>query len=225
MRTPGKRVCFKRHRGFESLPIRTCSAPIPTRIPSSSRGFFFSPSAEIRVICGCPSHAQPRHPYPLRHGRRNRHSLFVLTAPESERNPRRFAYCGELIFQIAVVAYFANRFVISSATHSAFLRNYGGDLLLFPCAVPPLFWVRDRMRGDVAGAPPSWFELGLLCVLWSFVFEWLGPIWLRKGTADPLDVLAYAAGAVVCGLVWSAKAKQSPAETKSGSASLDTPPP
>lgn len=90
--------------------------------------------------------------------------------------------------------------------HFAFLRNYLGDFLLFPCAVPPLFWARDSLRGELAGVPPSWFEIGVLCLLWSLIFEWLGPVYLKRGTADPYDVIAYAAGAIICGIVWRAKA-------------------
>lgn len=130
----------------------------------------------------------------------------MLTAYGSERRPRRFAYCGEIIFQIAALAYFSNRFVIGPAIHLAFLRNYLGDFLLFPCAAPPLFWMRDSLRGQLAGVPPSWVETGVLFLLWSFIFEWLGPIWLKKGTADPYDVIAYAAGAIICGIVWRARA-------------------
>jgi hypothetical protein len=39
-------------------------------------------------------------------------------------------------------------------------------------------------------------------VFWSVLFEWIGPKFMPHATGDPLDVIAYAAGAAVAGLWW-----------------------
>jgi hypothetical protein len=39
-------------------------------------------------------------------------------------------------------------------------------------------------------------------IFWSLLFEWIGPKFVRGTTGDPLDALAYCAGAVVAALWW-----------------------
>ena len=39
--------------------------------------------------------------------------------------------------------------------------------------------------------------------IWSALFEWVGPLFVRGATADVWDVVAYAAGALAAGWWWN----------------------
>jgi hypothetical protein len=53
-------------------------------------------------------------------------------------------------------------------------------------------------------------EVLLHLLIWSLMFEWLGPCYFRRGTADVLDVLAYSAGGIGAWLFW----RSAPAATR-----------
>jgi hypothetical protein len=59
-------------------------------------------------------------------------------------------------------------------------------------------WLGLRAHDD---APTVGEILGHL-VCWSFLFEVIGPHWMQRATGDPLDVLAYAVGALLAGVWW-----------------------
>ena len=51
--------------------------------------------------------------------------------------------------------------------------------------------------------PPTIGEITLYWMVWSILFEWIGPrIMPGRTVGDPWDVLAYAAGAVLAALWW-----------------------
>lgn len=115
---------------------------------------------------------------------------------------RRFFYCRDPLFLIGCVAYALNRWVLKPHTTSRFLHGYFNDLWLLPCALPPILWLHRRLglRGD--DAFPRISEIALHLVFWSVLFEYIGPKIMPHAVGDPLDVLAYAVGAVVAGLWW-----------------------
>ena len=76
------------------------------------------------------------------------------------------------------------------------------DLLLIPCALPPLLLVQRWLRLRTNDSPPSPGEIALYLTVWSFFFEVLGPHITRRATGDPWDFMAYAGGALIAGLWW-----------------------
>lgn len=82
------------------------------------------------------------------------------------------------------------------------MHAYFNDLWLIPCALPLLLWLQRRagLRGH-DGLPTRTEVLGTL-VLWSVLFEVLGPRWMPV-TGDPWDVVAYGVGAMVSWIWWT----------------------
>lgn len=114
---------------------------------------------------------------------------------------RRFRYCGEPLFQWACALYALNRWVLKPWIDSAFLRGHFNDVLLMPCALPPVLWVQRRLGIRKDDRYPDLMEIVFHLVVWSLLFEVVGPR-LMKGTADVLDVVAYSAGAALCAVWW-----------------------
>ncbi len=114
----------------------------------------------------------------------------------------RFGYLRDRLFLMAAVGYTLNRWLLKPLMPSPFLHDHFNDLLLIPAALPALLWAQRLvgLRGhDLA---PSWGEMGMHLAVWSVICEFIGPFWLRHGTADVWDVAAYAVGGVVACLWW-----------------------
>lgn len=114
---------------------------------------------------------------------------------------RRFRYCGEPLFLWACALYALNRWVLKPWFDSAFLRGHFNDILLMPCALPPVLWVQRRLGVRSDDDYPSVREIVFHLVVWSVLFEVVGPR-MMKVTADVLDVIAYATGAAFCAVWW-----------------------
>lgn len=119
---------------------------------------------------------------------------------------RQFGYLRDPLFLAAAAAYGLNRWILKPWLNSHFLRAHFNDLLLIPAALPVILWVQRQARLRLRDAPPSWAEIGLHLAIWTVVCEGVGPLWLNQGTADPLDVVAYAVGAAAAGLWWNRQA-------------------
>ncbi|HTA30608.1 MAG TPA: hypothetical protein VK731_08975, partial [Candidatus Cybelea sp.] len=61
---------------------------------------------------------------------------------------RRFGYVFDLLFLVCCALYASNRWLIKPHCHLAFFHNWFNDVLLIPCALPPLLlahrWLRLR---------------------------------------------------------------------------------
>lgn len=117
---------------------------------------------------------------------------------------RRFRYCVDPIFIVATAAYLANRLCLAPHFGGVvpFLTRHFGDTLLIPCALPLLLWLQRAGGLRTHDCPPTVREILGAFVVWAILFEWIFPCCLGRGVADRLDVLAYAAGALVAGLGW-----------------------
>jgi hypothetical protein len=112
-----------------------------------------------------------------------------------------FRFCADGLFLVGCSAYALNRWVLKPRIHSRFLHGHFNDLWLIPCALPPLLWLHRKL-GIRSGLPPSALEIaGHLC-LWSLLFEWIGPKFWSRATADPWDVLCYWVGGTLAWLWW-----------------------
>ena len=106
------------------------------------------------------------------------------------------------LFLLTCSLYALNRWVLKPWIHNGFLHDHFNDLLLIPCALPPLLLMQRwlRLRGD--DRPPAASEIGLYVVVWSVLFEVVGPWIMPWTTGDAWDVVAYIVGGVLAGLWW-----------------------
>ncbi|MGC3957689.1 MAG: hypothetical protein QM813_06990 [Verrucomicrobiota bacterium] len=115
---------------------------------------------------------------------------------------RPFRYLRDPLFLAGCVAYAVNRWLIKPHLPTGFLHSHFNDLLLIPCALPPILWLHRKLGLRSHDEAPTFLEITTHVVFWSLLFEWLGPKFVSHTTADPLDVLAYLVGAVLAGLWW-----------------------
>src|SRR5207237_10217470 len=96
----------------------------------------------------------------------------------------RFKYVRDRLFLACCLLYGLNRWLIKPHVHSPFLRYHFNDLLLIPCALPPLLlaqrWLRLRKHDDATTVA----EIGLNLIVWSILFEVLGPHIFRWASGD-----------------------------------------
>jgi hypothetical protein len=114
-----------------------------------------------------------------------------------------FGYLRDRLFLSAAALYALNRWVLKPHLHSPFLRGHFNDLLLIPCALPPLLLVQRWLKLRVDDRMPTLPEVALYLLVWSLLFEVLGPFITPATTADPLDVLAYCLGGAFAALWWN----------------------
>ena len=113
-----------------------------------------------------------------------------------------FRYCRDPLFLGASGLYALNRFLLKPALAIPFLRGQLNDLLLIPCALPPLLFLHRKLGWREGDAMPTTSEIAMHTVVWITVCEVIGPKFWR-GTADWLDAIAYVTGAVFAGWIWA----------------------
>jgi hypothetical protein len=114
----------------------------------------------------------------------------------------RFRYAGDPLCLVACGCYSVNRWLVPLAWKGAFLRNHFNDTLLIPAALPLILWVHRRTGLRASDARPTWGEILLHFLAWSVAAELVAPHLFKHSTGDPWDVLAYAVGGLVSGLIW-----------------------
>ena len=115
---------------------------------------------------------------------------------------RSFRYLRDPLFLLCCAAYTVNRWFLKPRVHSAFLHSHFHDLLLIPCALPPVLLAQRWLKLRNHDAPPRPREILFHVCVWSILFEWIGPHIMPRATGDPWDVAAYAAGGLFAGLWW-----------------------
>lgn len=114
----------------------------------------------------------------------------------------RFRFFRDALFLAGCAAYALNRWWIAPRAGPGFMMFHFNDLWLIPCALPPVLWIQSRLGLRAPHDPPSVTEIAGHLIVWSVLFEWIGPRFLPHAQGDPMDVAAYAAGALVAGLWW-----------------------
>ncbi len=120
----------------------------------------------------------------------------------------QFRYWRDPLFLICCALYGLNRWAVKPWTSSPFLHNHFSDLLLIPCALPPVLWIQRKLGTRNHDRPPGIGEITFHVVVWSVLFEAIGPHIMRV-TGDIRDIAAYAAGAVGSGAWWKYFSRQS----------------
>jgi len=123
----------------------------------------------------------------------------------ADRKGPKFAYIFDPLCLVCCFLYALNRWAIKPnlPIDESFMRGHFNDLLLIPCALPPLLYLHRKFRLRKVDIPPTALEVGLHLVVWSLVCEAVGPAFVAGTTADPWDVVAYGVGAVVSWVVWN----------------------
>lgn len=116
---------------------------------------------------------------------------------------RPFRYWRDPLFIAGCALYVLNRWVVKPRVHNPFLRFHFNDLLLIPCALPLLLWFHTRLGWRPRDQPPTWGETAAHLLVWSVLFEWIGPHVLARATGDPWDVAAYVAGGLLAAWWWN----------------------
>jgi len=116
---------------------------------------------------------------------------------------KRFGYVFDPIFLISCALYAANRWLIKPHCQIAFFHNWFNDVLLIPCALPPLLLAHRMLRLRTHDQPPTFAEVAAHVIGWSILFEVIGP-WIMPTTGDPWDAVAYACGGTAAFLCWRA---------------------
>jgi len=113
----------------------------------------------------------------------------------------RFRFQHDGLFLLGCFAYALNRWALTPLTDSAFLHSHFNDLWLIPCALPLVLWIQHRLglRSDRVPTGPEIF--GHL-ILWSLLFEWIGPKFMSHATGDLMDVFCYWIGGLMAWLWW-----------------------
>src|ERR1051325_10326303 len=116
---------------------------------------------------------------------------------------KKFRYALDPLCLVCCALYGLNRWGIKPHTEIAFFRFWFNDLLLIPCALPPLLQVHRWLRWRRDDRPPMVSEIAGHLLLWSLLFEAIGPHVMSGVTGDWRDVVAYALGAFVALCCWN----------------------
>lgn len=125
---------------------------------------------------------------------------------------RRFGYFRDPLFLVCSAAYGLNQLVLKPHFRTRFLHSHFNDLLVIPCALPPLLQLHRWLKLRNNDGLPSPSEVILHLVVWSIVMEIVGPRYVRWVTGDPWDIVSYAVGATLAFLWWHRHWFMRPAE-------------
>lgn len=113
-----------------------------------------------------------------------------------------FGYLRDRLFLASCALYALNRWLLKPRVHSPFLHNHFNDLLLIPCALPPLLWMQRWLKLRTHDLVPTWGEITLYLLVWSVLFEVIGPHIMPWTVGDVWDAVAYIVGGGLAGLWW-----------------------
>lgn len=92
----------------------------------------------------------------------------------------------------------------SVVSAGAWWRGHAIDVLLVPVGLPLWLWLERRVGWRTDDRMPTVREGLFVLILWTIAAEVTAPRLVSTATGDPLDALAYTAGALVALVVWRA---------------------
>jgi hypothetical protein len=114
----------------------------------------------------------------------------------------RFLYLRDRLFLVSCGLYALNRWVLKPHFTNRFLHNQFNDTLLIPCALPPILLMQRWLGLRRSESKPTAVEIAFHLVVWSILFELIGPHIMRRTVGDPWDVVAYIAGGIFAWFWW-----------------------
>ena len=115
----------------------------------------------------------------------------------------RYGQLRDRLFWVSCLLYATNRWLVKPHTHNPFLLFHFNDLLLIPCALPPLLWLHGRLGLRPRESAPTLSEVTFHLVVWSVLFEAIGPRIMARATGDIWDVVAYVVGGLLAYWWWN----------------------
>ena len=125
-----------------------------------------------------------------------------------KRRTSKFGYLKDHLFLITVSIYFLNRYIVKPLTvgRISFFHSYLNDLICIPFWLPIVLFLTRLVRLRDHDEPPDFYELSFYLLIWSVMFEVVGPLYgkyYNYPVADPWDVVCYALGCVIAGIYWN----------------------
>jgi ubiquinone/menaquinone biosynthesis C-methylase UbiE len=114
---------------------------------------------------------------------------------------KRFGYVFDPLFLLCCALYAANRWLVKPHCDIAFFHNWFDDILLIPCALPPLLLAHRWLGLRGTDRPPSAGEVAAHVAGWSILFEVIGP-YIMPTVGDPWDAVSYACGGAAAFFCW-----------------------
>jgi len=101
-----------------------------------------------------------------------------------------FAYIKDPIFHFSITIYLFNRFLLKPfmPVLSNFWHNYLNDLICIPFCLPIVLWITRKTGLRTHDDPPDIYELCFYFLIWSFMFERVGPVY-GKYFNNPVGIL------------------------------------
>ncbi len=97
-----------------------------------------------------------------------------------------------LVTAVAVFAFGAHQLGLAMGMSAPWADSYLDPWCTVPVALGVPSWLARRVQPDLL---LSWSSVAGFTLVWAAAFEWWIPGFDPRFTADPLDALAYAAGA------------------------------
>lgn len=125
-----------------------------------------------------------------------------------QRKKTQFGYMKDRLFWIAVFIYLLNRLILEPvmAGRTDFFSSYVNDIICFPFWLPIVLYLTRLVRLRRHDLPPDFFELCFYFLIWSYIFEFVGPMYgsrFNYHVSDPWDIVCYASGCLFAGLYWN----------------------
>ena len=128
-----------------------------------------------------------------------------------DRQAKLFRYVADPICIACLLIYPVNRFYLKPHHIGGwFTHGYLNDVMCLPLFLPMILFAQRQLGLRRHDGYPRWWEIGQHWAIFSVVFEVVLP---RMGpafdtTADPWDVVAYAAGGALAGAWWWSRARR-----------------
>ncbi|MEO8680662.1 MAG: class I SAM-dependent methyltransferase, partial [Vicinamibacterales bacterium] len=113
-----------------------------------------------------------------------------------------YSFHRDPLFWIGCAAYAINRWLLKTLSPSPFLHSHFSDVWLVPCVLPLIVALHRRMGWRDEPGPPTWGEVVVHLMLWSVLFEGIGPHLSPRATGDVWDVACYALGGLAAVAWW-----------------------
>lgn len=104
------------------------------------------------------------------------------------------------LFIAASLLFLLNQLLERNGVHLPFIHAYLDDVLCMPVVLTIALAIQREFTFRNPGYTFTWWHIGFSVLWFSFVCEIIFPRYIAAYTADPLDVIAYMAGAIVFGV-------------------------